>query len=42
METSQLNCSANQLTGFYMMAVLAFKELSMQIMKRQALFHIPV
>ena len=26
-ETSLLNCSANQWTGFYMMAVLAFNEL---------------
>ena len=26
-ETSQLVCSANQLTGFYMMATLAFNEL---------------
>ena len=28
METSQLICSANQLTGFYMMATLAFNELN--------------
>ena len=28
METSQSICSANQLTGFYMMATLAFNELS--------------
>ena len=28
-ETSQLTCSANQLTGFYMMATLAFNELVM-------------
>ena len=27
MENSQLICSANQLTGFYMMAILAFNEL---------------
>ena len=26
-ETSQLICSANQLTGFYIMATLAFNEL---------------
>ena len=26
-ETSQLSCKANQLTGFYMMATLAFNEL---------------
>ena len=26
-ETSQLICSANQFTGFYMMATLAFNEL---------------
>ena len=26
-ETSQLICSANQLTGFYMMTTLAFNEL---------------
>ena len=26
-ETSRLICSANQLTGFYMMATLAFNEL---------------
>ena len=26
-ETSQLICSANQLTGFYMMGTLAFNEL---------------
>ena len=26
-ETSQLICRANQLTGFYMMATLAFNEL---------------
>ena len=29
-ETSQLICSANQLAGFYMMATLAFNELSAQ------------
>ena len=28
MENSQLICRANQLTGFYMMATLAFNELS--------------
>ena len=28
-ETSQLICRANQLTGFYMMATLAFNELNM-------------
>ena len=27
-ETSQLICRVNQLTGFYMMATLAFNELS--------------
>ena len=27
-ETSQLICSANQLTGFYLMAFLAFNELN--------------
>ena len=27
-ETSQLICSANRLTGFYMMAILAFNELN--------------
>ena len=27
METRQLICSANQLTGFYVMATLAFNEL---------------
>ena len=27
-ETSQLICSANQMTGFYMMATLAFNELN--------------
>ena len=27
METSQLICSANQLTGFYMMATFTFNEL---------------
>ena len=27
METSQLICYANQLTGFYMMATLAFNEI---------------
>ena len=27
-ETSQLICSANQLTGFYMIAILAFNELN--------------
>ena len=30
-ETSQLICRANQLTGFYMMATLAFNELRKQI-----------
>ena len=33
-ESSQLICSANQLTGFYMMAVLAFNELK-KIIKKQ-------
>ena len=28
-ETSQLTCSANQLTGFYMMVTLVFNELIM-------------
>ena len=28
METIQLICRANQLTGFYMMATLAFNELT--------------
>ena len=31
METSQLICSANQMTGFYMMATLAFNELMMLV-----------
>ena len=30
METSQLICRANQFTGFYMMATLAFNELMLE------------
>ena len=34
-ETSQLICRANQLTGFYMMATLAFNELIRLILEKK-------
>ena len=37
-ETSQLICSANQLTGFYMMATLAFNQLKTTI--QSAMTHV--
>ena len=38
--TSQLICSANQLTGFCMMATLAFKELSFAINNIAKLYYL--
>ena len=35
METSQLICSANQLTGFYIIAILVFNELILEVRFRK-------